>query len=129
MTKELLAKDIKKLTPELLYAPAPEASHLVVACRRRAYSAARMAHAAEDVDAHVLNLNVTAVAPEGLDDYVLVALRVARRDASAVARSLERYGYSVLDFSGDADCSAADADEPDARERLRVAELLRYLEM
>ncbi|MDE6269994.1 MAG: hypothetical protein K2M12_03955 [Muribaculaceae bacterium] len=127
MTKELSAKDIKKLSAEQLYAPAAEESLLLVACRRADYSASRMAHAAEDVDAHVLNLNVTTL---GADDgsrseSVVVALRVARRDATAVVRSLERYGYDVLDF-----CSndpTADADLDSAREN--AAALLRLLEI
>lgn len=123
MTKELSAKDIKKLSPEELYAPAAEASHLLVCCRRADYSASRIAQAAEDVDAHVLNLNVTALRPDDMPaDCVVVALRVARREALSVVRSLERYGFDVLDFDG-----ASQADDETARER--AAELLRYLEM
>ena len=124
MTKEISAKDIKKLAPEELYAPAAEASHLLVACRRADYSASRIAHAAEDVDAHVLNLNVTALTLDDADDCVVVALRVSHREAASVARSLERYGYEVLDFEGTG-IAAAD----DAGARSRAAELLRYLEM
>lgn len=124
MTKELLAKDIKNLTPEELYAPASEASHLVVACRRSDYSASRIAHAAEDADAHVLNLNVTSLRHEGMDDHVVVALRVGRREAGAVARSLERYGYEVLGTDG----GATDGADDDTA-RSRAAELLRYIEM
>ena len=99
MTKELTAKDIKKLSADELYAQ--DASHMLVACRRDDYSASRMARAVEDADAHVLNLNVTALHPEGAGpDMVLVALRVGRRDAAAVARSLARYGYETVDFDG-----------------------------
>lgn len=124
MTKELTAKDIKKLSADELYCPAPDASHMLVACRRDDYSASCMARAVEDADAHVLNLNVTALHPEGAGpDMVLVALRVGRRDAAAVARSLARYGYETVDFDGPADT----ADEDTAR--MRAAALLRYLEM
>ena len=126
MTKEISAKDIKKLAPEELYAPSAEASHLLVACRRSDYSASRIAHAAEDVDAHVLNLNVTTLQPDGAEGCVVVALRVSRRDAGAVARSLERYGYEVLDFDGSG-FSSTNGDDADARSR--AAELLRYLEI
>ena len=71
-----------------------------------------------------LNLNVTALHPEGAGpDMVLVALRVGRRDAAAVARSLARYGYETVDFDGPADT----ADDDTAR--MRAAALLRYLEM
>lgn len=123
MTKELSAKDIKKMSPEELYAPAAEASHVLVCCRRADYSASRMARAVEDVDAHVLNLNVTALRTDDMPaDCVVVALRVARREALSVVRSLERYGFDVLDFDG-----ASQADDETARER--AAELLRYLEM
>lgn len=126
MTKELAAKDIKNLTAEHLYAPAAEASYLVVACRRVDYSASRLARAVEDADAHVLNLNVTACAADGYDDHAIVALRVSRREAAAVARSLERYGYDVLDFESQGG-DMTDADTLAAR--LRAAELLKYLEM
>ena len=120
MTKELTAKDIKKLSADELYCPAPDASHMLVACRRDDYSASCMARAVEDADAHVLNLNVTALHPEGAGpDMVLVG----RRDAAAVARSLARYGYETVDFDGPADT----ADDDTAR--MRAAALLRYLEM
>lgn len=126
MTKELTAKDIKNLSAAELYAPAAEASWLLVACGRGDYSASRLARAAEDVDAHVLNLNVTSLrCDDAQDGTVVVALRVGRRDASAVARSLERYGYDVLDFDGDTpgDGSALDSA------RSNAAALLRMLEM
>ena len=127
MTKELSAKDIKNLSAEQLYAPAAEESLLLVGCRRTDYSASRMAHAVEDADAHVLNLNVTTLRADepGESESVVVALRVARRDAMAVVRSLERYGYEVLDFFSNG--PAADADLDSAREN--AAALLRLLEI
>lgn len=129
MTKELSAKDIKNLSAEQLYAPAAEESLLLVGCRRADYSASRMAHAVEDVDAHVLNLNVTTLRAdepgESESESVVVALRVARRDAMAVVRSLERYGYEVLDFW--ANGHAAEAGLDSAREN--AAALLRILEI
>ena len=125
MTKELTAKDIKKLTPDELYAPAAEACHILLCCRRDQYSASRIARAVEDVDAHVLNLNVTALQLPGRDggECVVVALRVGRRDAAGVVRSLERYGFEVVDFEG------ASGTPDDDTARARAAELLRYLEM
>ncbi len=128
MTKELSAKDIKNLSAAELFAPAAEASLLLVACRRADYSASRMARAVEDADAHLLNLNVTALpADDFMPDSVVVALRVGRRDATPVVRSLERYGYEVLDFASDSPADA-DADSLDTA-RLNAAALLRLLEM
>lgn len=125
MTKELSAKDIKKLSIEQLFAPAADTSSLLVACDRRDYSASRLARAVEDADAHLLNLNVTSLlADDAPDGTVVVALRVGRRDALAVARSIERYGYEVLDFSGD----TGDDDSYDTARRNADA-LLRLLEM
>lgn len=125
MTKELSAKDIKKLSIEQLFAPAADTSSLLVACDRREYSASRLARAVEDADAHLLNLNVTSLrADDAPDGTVVVALRVGRRDALAVARSIERYGYDVLDFSGD----TGDDDSYDTARR-NADTLLRLLEM
>jgi len=123
MTKELSAKDIKKISVDDLYAPADEAAGILVACRRGDYSASRIARAVEDADTHLLNLNVTALRHEATDsEYIVVALRVARRDAMPVARSIERYGYEVLDFEGP-------AVPDDDTVRTRAEALLRYLEM
>lgn len=125
MTKELSAKDIKKLSIEQLFAPAADTSSLLVACDRREYSASRLARAVEDADAHLLNLNVTSLrADDAPDGTVVVALRVGRRDALAVARSIERYGYDVLDFSGD---TGDDGSYDTARRNADT--LLRLLEM
>lgn len=125
MTKELTAKDIKNLTPDELYAPAAEASHILLCCRREQYSASVIARAVEDVDAHVLNLNVTSLQLPGREggECVVVALRVGRRDAAGVVRSLERYGMEVVDFEG------GTGTPDDETARARAAELLRYLEM
>lgn len=129
MTKELSAKDIKNLSTAELFMPAPEACHLLVACRRDDYAASRIARAVEDVDAHILNLNL--LSPRRADDEadtpadcILVGLRVGRRDASAVVRSLARYGYEVVDFDGPA---VTGYDDDTARTRAEA--LLRYLEM
>lgn len=125
MTKELTAKDIKNLTVDELFPPRPDASDMLVACPRDNYSASAVARAVEDADAHLLNLNVTALKVHPDDDTtILIALRVSRRDAASVARSLARYGFHTLDFTTP-DAVAADLDAA----RARAAELLRYLEM
>ena len=126
MTKDFTAKDIKNLSHAHLFAPAAESCTLLVACPRSDYSASRIAHAVEDVDAHVLNLNVTSLSMDGADGYVVVALRAGRRDAGALVRSLERYGYQVLDFEGSG-LGPETHDEEIAR--TRAAALLRILEM
>lgn len=133
MTKDLSAKDIKNLSADRLFPPHAEASDMLLACPPDSYSASAIARAVEDVDAHVLNLNVTslrldseAAAEPGFDapaSPLVVALRVSRRDVAAVARSLARYGYDVIDF----DAPAASLSDDSAR--ARAAELLRYLEM
>ena len=87
-----LATDFRH-SPVHLFPANPETSELTVACPRRDYSASLIARAVEDADAHLLNLNVTSTSdPEGL---IWVDLRVSHRNAGAVSRSLERYGYEV----------------------------------
>lgn len=119
--------EILTLAPSPAVAPATlewlvprrdEASELTVVCTAADYSASRIAHAVEDCDAHLVNLNVTAeAAPGGL---TLVHLRITHSDPTAVARSLERYGYDVV-----ASSAASALDDDDARRRaLEVAHYL-----
>lgn len=108
-------------TLERLFPPRDDASTLLVSCLPADYSASRIARAVEDCDAHLLNLNVTTDGAR-LDNRVVCELRVSHRSPLSVARSLERYGYEVVDT--DARDLAAD---PTASER--VAELLHYLEL
>lgn len=118
---------------EYLFPPVAESSRLLVGCRREDYSASRIAHAVEDCNAHLLNLNVTAM--DGDKDYdidgdgisdgkfpVVCDLRVSHRNAEHISRSLERYGYTVLEAS-----SSDKAD--DSTLRRRIDELFRYLEI
>ena len=97
MTKELTAKDIKKLSQQELFPPHPEAGDLLVACHRGHYSASAIAR--------------------------VVALRVNRRDLASVARSLARYGYDVLDFDSPADPETIEEARLRAAEILRYLEL------
>ncbi len=93
---------------------------LVVSCPRADYSASAIARAVEDADAHLLSLNVESE----LDDegMLRVSLRISHIHSRAVARSLERYGYSVVETS--------DGDDGDnAVLRRRAAELLHILEI
>lgn len=98
-----------------------EASRLLAACIPADYSASRIARAVEDADAQLVNLNVTSDGAD-LDNRVVFELRVTHRSPLAVARSLERYGYEVMDMEGD------DPDD-DAAMSERVAALLRMLDL
>lgn len=110
-----------------------ESSRLLVGCRREDYSASRIARAVEDCDAHLLNLNVTNMGDVAHDpdsdeacDFawpVVFDIRVTHRNATGIARSLERYGYSVLSTSNDT------GDEGDSTSRERIDNLMRYLEI
>ena len=136
----MTAKELKFPENEHLFPPVAESSRLLVACRRADYSASRIARAVEDCDAHLLNLNVTDLGDISSDaadaplaevggfadadasDPVLIDLRVSHRNPSAVARSLERYDYSVILARG-----ASEADDDTFRERIEG--LLRYLDL
>lgn len=105
---------------ERLFPPLEECSELSVACMRADYSASRISRAVEDADAHLLNLNVTSeVLPSGA---AVVDLRVSHRDAGAVCRSLERYGYMTLNISSGYDRMQELAAE-------RIAELMAHIQV
>lgn len=70
-----------------------EASVLTVECAREDYSASLLAHAVEDVDAHLLNLSVMPADGGRLN----VSLRIGHRDPQAAIHSLERYGFNVTE--------------------------------
>lgn len=84
------------------------------------YSASRIAGAVEDCNAHLLNLNVTRLLTDR--GQLIVDLRINHSDSSNVARSLERYGYEVIDHG-----NPHDADAETERARNRADELLRIL--
>lgn len=115
---------------EYLYPPVPDSSRLLVGCRREDYSASRIAHAVEDCDAHLLNLNVTGFNTEADSDTssgysakfpVVFDIRVSHRNADSIMRSLERYGYTVLDAQ-----DAPGVDKDTMRERIEL--FFKYLE-
>ena len=98
-----------------------DTSRLTVTCRPSDYSASAIARAAEDCDAHLLNLNVTADTTD--NGEMTVELRISTRDTRSVARSLLRYGYTVaLDRS-----DISDDDLQVMRERVNA--LIHYLEI
>ncbi len=106
-----------------LMPPLDDASELTVACVGRDYLGSALARAVEDCDAHLINMNVT----DGFTDdgRMLVHIRVNRRNAAAVARSLQRYGYEVVGGIDPADVADGRTDEL----RRRAAELLHILEI
>lgn len=107
---------------EYLFPALGDSSRLLVGCRREDYSASRIARAVEDCNAHVLNLNVTHMDYDFSSDTVeatdskfpvVFDMRVSLRNTDMLNRSLERYGYTVLDYE-----STHEADKDTLRERL-----------
>lgn len=113
-----MSKDFKTYQVDDLYPAVDGSSHLLIGCRRDDYSASRIARAVEDCDAHLLNLNL--MLDETGEHDLLADIRVNRQSGEAVARSLMRYGFDVLNFSPGENPS-------DSTLRDRVEELLRYL--
>lgn len=74
-----------------------DSSTIVVETSPASYSASQIAHAVEDADVHLVDL---WTAP-GEGDQLRITLRVRTTDPSAVAGSLERYGFEVVEASGD----------------------------
>lgn len=118
---------------DYLFPAVAESSRLLVGCRREDYSASRIAHAVEDCNARLLNLNVTSmdndkdydIDGDGTSDGkfpVVCDIRVNHRNAEHISRSLERYGYTVLE--------ATTSEKPDESTlRQRINEFFRYLEI
>ena len=119
MTKDLAAKDFKNDQIEVFFPHNPDSSRLLIGCRTADFSASRIAHAVEDADARLLNLNVTSLQSPGAD--LVVALRISHRDAHRAATSLERYGFSVINIE--------DTPDSDDTIRRRYEELMRILEI
>lgn len=107
---------------EALNPPLPrDASELLLSCAPADYSASSIARAVEDCDAQLLGLSVTGMRDSrGLP---VIALRVNVSDASGVARSLSRYGYSPIYVGSQADSALR------RRAQERANELIHYLEL
>lgn len=129
ITAKILPQGSEADRLNLLMPHTEEASELWVACRRADFLGSAMARAVEDCDAHLINMNVTGASTT--DGRMLVHLRVNRRNPASVARSMERYGYEVVELGG----SGADSGthpvwaDDDERLRLRAAELIKILEL
>lgn len=79
-----------------LIAARDDSSVLTIECRDDQYSASSISHAVEDADAHLVDL----ISRGNRDGNIRVTLRVRANDPEAAARSLERYGYRVIEQSG-----------------------------
>lgn len=115
--------DIRKPLLHLM-PPQPEASLLTVACAPADFSASILARAVEDSNAHLINLNVT---DRRLNDgRITVELRTNLRNPASTARSLERYGFEVLETSEEVNGVAA-PNYADSELRTRAEELLHII--
>lgn len=98
-------------------------------CTPGNFSAAKIAHAVEDCDAHLINLNVTDLSGDWEYPLTIVDLRVNRRNTTVLERSLERYGYTVLlARRSDSDIPTADEHHEESL-RARAREMLYYINM
>lgn len=113
--RDSLLQAVSRLFPQL-----NEYTELTITCPPSQYSASAIAHAVEDADAHLLNLNVTAGTEP--DSLATVMLRVNHSRGESVARSLQRYGYETVEMTGDPGMFHTDLAE-------RVSSLLHYLEI
>lgn len=117
-TKQIVSKDFKTHQIDELYPMHEGSSHLLIGCRGADYAASRIVNAVEDCDATLLNLNVM-LDPDNRYE-LLVDIRVNRVSGASIARSLERYGYDVIEFE-------SDSEVDDELTRRRIEELLRYI--
>ena len=110
-----MIKAIAGLFPQL-----DESAELTITCPPSQYSASAIAHAVEDADAHLLNLNVTAGTEP--DSLTTVMLRVNHSRGESVAKSLARYGYDTIEIATPSGLPASEMME-------RAREFMRYLEI
>lgn len=107
---------------KLLLPALTDATELTIKCAPADFMASSIARAVEDADAHLINLNVTSA--RHLDGSLLVHLRVNRLNHTAVARSLERYGFTVVNTGSDTASNPIDPTLAD-----RANHLLHLLEL
>ncbi len=111
--RESIIKAVAGLFPQL-----NESSELTITCPPSQYSASAIAHAVEDADAHLLNLNVIAgTEPNSL---TTVILRVNHSRGESVAKSLARYGYETVEIATPPGMLTSEMME-------RAREFMRYL--
>lgn len=111
--RQSMLKAVAALFPQL-----NESTELTITCPPSQYSASAIAHAVEDADAHLLNLNVTAgTEPNSL---TTVVLRVNHSRGESVAKSLSRYGYETIEIAVPNGITSVEMVD-------RVRELVHYL--
>lgn len=111
--RQSMLKAVATLFPQL-----NESTELTITCPPSQYSASAIAHAVEDADAHLLNLNVTAgTEPNSL---TTVVLRVNHSRGESVAKSLSRYGYETIKIAVPNGITSVEMVD-------RVRELVHYL--
>lgn len=102
------------------FTPGIDTSSITLAIAPVDYAASRLAQAVEDSDTQLLGLSISEDTP--LDGLMSVTLLVNRADPTPAIRSLERYGYRVVDAT-----MPPVIDDDTAR--LRALELLHILEL
>lgn len=107
--------------PRRLFPPVDDCVELTVTCPATDYSASRIAHAIEDCDAHLINLNVTSPS-DPASPLVEVLLRLAMRNPESAVRALERYGYNTIAVH------TPGTDDSDTFKE-RVSQLLTHLDL
>lgn len=117
-------KTPKEITPKFsfeiadLFPLVQDSSRLLIGTGTDDFMASRIAHAVEDVDANLINMNV--IGKNSPENKNIVELRVTHRDPERVARSLERYGYNILEIQAANGAAGEHLDN-------RLDELMRYL--
>lgn len=76
-----------------------DCSVITLECDPRDYSASHISHAVEDSDAHLVDL----FSAPGINGNLTVTIRVRHSDPTAAVRSLERYGYHVVEAHSSGD--------------------------
>ena len=76
-----------------MIAPRDDCSVITLDCAPEEYSASVLSHAVEDSDAHLVDL----FSVPGENSRINVTLRVRHSDPTAAVRSLERYGFNVVE--------------------------------
>lgn len=84
-----------------------DCSIIEIECAPHEYSASLIARAVEDADAHLVNL----ISRPGSDDRMRVTLRVRQSDPTPAIRSLERYGFEVVEAAGSSFAAAEVSEE------------------
>lgn len=80
-----------------IIAPRGDSSTIALEMHPSAYCASHIAHAVEDANVHLVDLWTSPLDGENMK----VTLRVRSTDPSEAAACLERYGYNVVEVSGE----------------------------